>query len=146
MFGGKPGELICRNVRKWNVPSIGSVTYAMVPWDCVNNVVDKNNKLLSLKTGTICPHPTSADKCIMTTLETNKMGSMPTWALHWMMRATAPSMMKGLEGRYTAYVKKTGDVRDITPFLVSTADDKFSGLSLREDEKKHGDDHKSDSK
>jgi len=138
MFGGRPGELVSRNIRRWNVPSRGAVTYAMIPWLVSSNSMDRNHKLLSLKTGTIAPHPTSPDKCIMTSLEINSMGGMPTWALHWMMRATAPSMMKGLESRYTAYVKKTGDVRDLTPFgslPPSVAEEKFSELSLRDSKK-----------
>ena len=132
MFGGGKGELITRNIRRWNVPNRGSVTYAMIPWLIASNSIDRNHKLLSLKTGTISPHPTATDKCIMTSLEVNSMGGMPTWALHWMMRATAPSMMKGLESRYRAYVRKTGDTVDITPFgtLSATAEGKFSELSL----------------
>lgn len=116
MFGGKPGELVSRNIRKWNHPTPGSVTYAMMPWSLATNSVDLNHKLLTLKTGTIGPHPTQPNKCVMTTLETNTMGGMPTWALHWMMRATAPAIMKGLEGRYLAYIKKTGDYHNNTPW------------------------------
>jgi hypothetical protein len=139
MFGGGKGELVTRNIRRWNVPKRGAVTYAMIPWLLASNSIDRNHKLLSLKTGTISPHPTATDKCIMTSLEVNSMGGMPTWALHWMMRATAPSMMKGLESRYRAYVTKTGDAVDMTPFgtLSTTAEEKFSGLSLR-DEKEGG--------
>lgn len=140
MFGGGKGELITRNIRRWNVPNRGSVTYAMIPWLVATNSIDRNHKLLSLKTGTISPHPTATDKCIMTSLEVNSMGGMPTWALHWMMRATAPSMMKGLESRYRAYVKKTGDTVDITPFgtLSTTAEEKISELSLCDDKERSG--------
>ena len=51
----------------------------------------------------------------MTTLERNSMGGMPNWALHWMMKATAPNMMKGLESRYIANARNKNDVKDITP-------------------------------
>jgi hypothetical protein len=116
MFGnGSGSKLITRNYRKWDMPQDGSVTYAMVPWDLKNNKIDVNHALLSLKTGTIAPHPTMKDKVVMTTLETNNMGGMPTWALHWMMRATAPSMMKGLESRYIANARDKHDVYDLTP-------------------------------
>jgi hypothetical protein len=57
----------------------------MVPWDLKNNCIDAKHKLLSLKTGTIVPHPTIRGKCVMTTLEINSMGGMPTWAMHFMV-------------------------------------------------------------
>jgi hypothetical protein len=116
MFGSGSGtQLIARNIRKWGVPTPRSVTYAMVPWNIKESRMDTEHKLLSLKTGTIAPHPTNPEKIVMTTLEINSMGGMPTWALHWMMRAVAPSMMKGLETRYIAAARNKGDVVDGTP-------------------------------
>lgn len=93
----------------------GAVTYAMAPWDLTHHCVDANHKLMSLKVGTIAPHPSIPSKCIMTTLETNYFGGMPTWALHLLTRATAPQLMKSLESRYIANVRARGDVMDITP-------------------------------
>lgn len=123
MFGnGKGTQLITRNVRRWNMPTSGAVTYAMFPWDLKQNKIDANHALLSLKTGTIAPHPTNPAKIVMTTLEINNMGGMPKWALHWMMRAVAPSMMKGLETRYIAACRATGDVVDLTPFKSKDKD------------------------
>eukprot|EP01041_Mallomonas_annulata_P003584 gene3584-7123_t len=116
MFGGGPATLTCRNIRRWDLPAPCSVTYAMFPWDLSTGTVDSKHKLLSLKTGTIIPHPSGdSDKSVMTTLEKNTMGGMPRWALHWMMRATAPQMMRGLESRYIANVKNKGKVVDVTP-------------------------------
>ena len=114
MFGsGKGINLVTRNIRRWDFPSAGAVTYAMFPWNLDAKCIDANHKLLSLKTGTIAPHPTNKDKIVMTTLEINTMGGMPKWALHFMMRAVAPSMMKGLETRYIAACRKSGDVVDV---------------------------------
>lgn len=116
MFGDSKGiTLNVRNFRRWDVPTDNSVTYAMVPWDLKNNILDANHKLLSIKTGTIQTHPTIPNTVIMTTLERNSMGGMPNWALHWMMKATAPNMMKGLESRYIANARNKNDVKDITP-------------------------------
>ena len=42
--------------------------------------VDKKNKILSIKCTTLYPHPTDPDRAFMSTLEINKMGSMPKWA------------------------------------------------------------------
>jgi hypothetical protein len=61
--------------------------------------VDKKNKILSIKCTTLYPHPTDPDRAFMSTLEINKMGSMPKWALNFIMSVTAPSLMKGLEQR-----------------------------------------------
>jgi hypothetical protein len=117
MFGSGSGTVLnCRNIRKWNYPTQGSVTYSMVPWDIKLNKMDEKHKLLSLKTGTISPHPTMADKCVMTTLEINTMGNLPGWAMHFMMKATAPSMMRSLETRYTVNIKNTNETVNITPF------------------------------
>ena len=114
MFGsGKGINLVTRNIRRWDFPTAGAVTYAMFPWNLEAKCIDANHKLLSLKTGTIAPHPTNKDKIVMTTLEINTMGGMPNWALHFMMRAVAPSMMKGLETRYIAACRKSGDVVDV---------------------------------
>jgi len=116
MFGdGNGSQLVCKNVRRWNMPNSKSVTYALIPWLIKENKMDVNHSLLSLKTGTISPHPTNPSKIVMTTLEINGMGGMPKWALHWMMRAVAPSMMKGLEQRYIATSRAKGDVVDLTP-------------------------------
>jgi len=140
MFGGKPFELITRNVRQWNTPRTGAVTYALLPWKIDTNSVDMNHKLLTIKTGTISPHPVEKNKCVMTTLETNSMGGMPTWALHWMMRATAPSMMKGLESRYLAYVSKNSDFADAHSFYSQkfeqndwVAEGKLANMKLVDD-------------
>lgn len=122
MFGsGSTYKLVTRNIRRWDYPATGCVTYAMVPWDLKTGKLDAKHKLLSLKTGTISPHPSLAGKVVMTSLETNTMGSMPTWALHWMMRATAPSMMKGLESRYIASSRRKVDVRVIRPSSTTGA-------------------------
>ena len=91
------------------------MTYAMVPWDLKNNAVDTKHKLLSLKTGTIAPHPTIKGKCVMTTLEINGMGGMPTFALNFITRVTAPQMMRALESRYIANARNKGDFVDVTP-------------------------------
>ena len=91
------------------------MTYAMVPWDIKNNVLDTKHKLLSLKTGTIAPHPTLPGKCVMTTLEINGMGGMPTFALNFITRVTAPQMMRSLESRYIANARNKGDFVDMTP-------------------------------
>ena len=49
------------------------------------------------------------------TLETNKMGGMPKWALKMIMSSTAPSLMSGLEKRYIQNVRKAGKTVDMTP-------------------------------
>ena len=72
--------------RRWDSPTKGAVTYAMVPWDLTKSAIDTKNKLLSLKTGTISPHPTIPNKSIMTTLEINGMGGLPNWAMSFMVR------------------------------------------------------------
>jgi hypothetical protein len=113
MFGSGAGtQLVARNFRRW---SNDMVIYAMVPWDVKANRIDANHALLSLKTGTIAPHPTLPGKVVMTSLETNSMGGMPQWALHFMVRATAPSMMRALESRYIIAARNTGTTVDVTP-------------------------------
>jgi hypothetical protein len=87
----------------------------MVPWDLKKNILDVNHKLLSIKTGTIQPHPTLKNTVVMTTLEKNTMGGMPNWAMHFMMKATAPNLMKTLESRYIANARNKNDVVDVTP-------------------------------
>lgn len=94
----------------------------MIPWSLASNTVDNNHKILTIKTGTISPHPTDANKCVMTTLETNTMGGIPNWAMNFMMSSFAPSMMKGLEQKYLAYQKKTNDFRDMTKFRSRRAE------------------------
>ena len=138
LLGNSKGTTLnVRNFRQWNKPSVGSVTYAMVPWDLKKNVLDVNHKLLSIKTGTIQPHPTLKNTVVMTTLEKNTMGGtntytykhiiiitiitsttilgMPNWAMHFMMKATAPNLMKTLESRYIANARNKNDVVDVTP-------------------------------
>ena len=146
MFGGKPLDLVTRNIRRWDCPVLGSVTYAMIPWKLDTNSLDTNHKVLTVKTGTISPHPTHASKCIMTTLETNSMGGMPNWALHFMMRSFAPSLMKGLESRYTAFLKgskdSVGDFRDLTkfkrhPHILAESKDSDEGTADHKDFKEH---------
>jgi len=44
--------------------------------------------------GTIVEHPEIAGKVVMTTLEINTMGGLPNWAMSFMMRNTAPSMIR----------------------------------------------------
>lgn len=39
---------------------------------------------------------------------------MPNWAMHFMMRMTAPSMIRNLESRYIAQIKKYNLTRDLT--------------------------------
>ena len=120
MFGSKGMTLHSRNFRRWDKPTIGGVTYAMVPWDLQKNCLDPNHKLLSIKTGTIAPHPTIRGKSIMTTLEINGMGGMPTWAMHFMMRAFAPQVMRSMESRYIANVRNKGLSHDIRPTWRAT--------------------------
>ena len=50
---GRPMELITKSIRRWNLPTYGSVTYAMVPWLLDTDEADVNHKLLSIKTGYI---------------------------------------------------------------------------------------------
>lgn len=121
-FGDGTGmQLTTRNFRKWEEDrktGEKKVVYAMVPWSIKENCLDLNHKFLSIKTGTIKSHPTDPDKCVMTTLEINAMGGMPKWALSLMMKATAPSLMKGLEQRYIKNVreKEGGLGENLTPF------------------------------
>lgn len=125
MFGNGSGtKLITKNIRRWDYPQPGSVTYAMFPWSIKENSIDANHSLLSLKTGTIAPHPTIKGKIVMTTVEINSMGGMPKWAQHWMLRAVAPSMMKGLETRYIANIRNKNEVVDVTPNGRSDRDEK----------------------
>jgi len=134
MFGTSgPGTLDSRNYRWLNHPVQGAVTYAMVPWNVKENKVDANNKLMTIKVGTIAPHPTMADKCIMTTLETNKFGGIPNWAMHFLTSVTAPSLMRGLESRYIANIRNKNEVMDLTKTSVTVysnnADESKSGES-----------------
>lgn len=77
MFGNGNGtKLTTRNIRKWDIPTPGSVCYAMVPYNLKLDTIDEKHPLLSLKTGTISPHPTFPDKVVMTSLEINTMGGM----------------------------------------------------------------------
>jgi len=85
--------------------------------------LDANHKLLSIKTGTIQPHPTLSSSVVMTTLEKNTMGGMPNWAMHFMMKATAPNMIKTLEQRYIANARNKGDVVDVTPKRIRRIND-----------------------
>lgn len=115
MFGNSSGtELVCKNIRRWNYPREGCVVYAMFPWNVKTGSIDGNHKLLSLKTGSIEKHPSLPGKVLMTTLEINSMGGMPTWALNWMMGMIAPAMMKGLEQRYIANIRYKGQTKDLT--------------------------------
>lgn len=82
MFGNSSGtNLICKNIRRWNYPREGCVVYAMFPWNVKSGSIDGNHKLLSLKTGSIEAHPTLPGKVVMTTMEINSMGGMPTWCV-----------------------------------------------------------------
>jgi ADP-ribosylation factor 2-binding protein len=112
---GVPRSLLVKYVRRWNIPKAGMVTTAMVPWDLTGNCVDHNNSILTVKCNTLMPHPALPDKSIITTLETNKMGGMPKWALKMMISSTAPSLMSGLEKRYIQNVRKANKTIDMTP-------------------------------
>jgi len=111
---GVPRFLMVKFVRRWDEPKKGSVTTAMVPWDVKKNCVDRDNSILGVKITTLLPHPTIPDKSVMTTLEINKMGRMPKWALHLICTLTAPQLMRGLEQRYIANVRKQGKGMDLT--------------------------------
>jgi len=114
MFGSSAGlTLTTRSIKRWDQPRMGMLTYSMFPWDLVKNCPDTNHKLLSIKTGTIAPHPTLPGKSVMTTLEINGMGGMPTFALNFITRVTAPQMMRSLESRYIANARKKGDFVDM---------------------------------
>lgn len=128
MFGSGNGTVLTtKNIRKWNVPYMAdgrrSVTYAILPWSVKENRLDTEHKLLTVKTGTIIEHPTLSDKVVMTTLEINSMGSLPNWAMSFMMRNTAPSMIRGLESKYISNVKQKGGVVDVTPAFVGGGGD-----------------------
>lgn len=114
-MAGIPRKLTSRNWRRWNYPTPGIVTSAMIPWTEDTDEFDANNSILTLKVLSIGHHPTDPGKCIMTTIESNKMGMLPTWVLGMLMSVTAPQLMKGLEGRYIANVRKTGGTVDVTP-------------------------------
>ncbi|CAE8610835.1 unnamed protein product [Polarella glacialis] len=114
-MAGVPRKLCSRCWRQWDYPSPGIVTSAMIPWSAESDAFDPANPILTLKVLTIGPHPQDAGKCIMTTIESNKMGAMPKWMLSMIMSVTAPQLMKGLEGRYIAGAKQKGDVVDLTP-------------------------------
>ena len=60
-------------------------------------------------------HLSQADRSIITTLETNKMGGMPKWMLKMILSSTAPSLMRGLEQRYIENIRKADKVLDLTP-------------------------------
>ena len=76
-MAGVPTSITARNVRRWDWPYPGAVTYAMVPWDAEQNKFDENNSILTLKVGTIAPHPEKPGHALMTSLETNKFGGIP---------------------------------------------------------------------
>lgn len=140
MFGSGAGSVLtARNIRRWNSPRQGSVTYSMIPWNVQTNSIDKNHKLLTLKTGTISPHPSMKDKCLMTTLEINTMGGLPNWAMHYMTKATAPSLMRSLETRYIVAIKNTNDVVNVTPFagehLNETKEEELKAVSGKNNHK-----------
>ena len=48
---------------------------------------------------------------------------MPNWAMHFMMKATAPNMIKTLEQRYIANARNKGDVVDVTPKRIRRIND-----------------------
>ena len=109
----------------------------MVPWNVKENKVDENNTLMTIKTGTIAPHPTIPNKCIMTTLETNNFGGMPVWAMNLLTRATAPSLMRALESRYIAKVRNTNTVVDLTKTKVRNKNSNNSRDDLEESKYSH---------
>mmetsp|Transcript_29277 Transcript_29277/g.45879 ORF Transcript_29277/g.45879 Transcript_29277/m.45879 type:complete len:389 (+) Transcript_29277:39-1205(+) len=106
---GIPRSLSVKILRRWDFPKVGMVSSCLVPWDIKNNCVDTNNSILTMKTNTIMPHPTDPSKTVITTLEMNKLGGMPKWALNLLMTVTAPGMIRGLEQRY---IKKIRDAKD----------------------------------
>ena len=123
MFQDKNGtQLTTRNFRTWEKSGGSSgggdsggrkVTYAMVPWSLKSDSIDDKHPFLTLKTGTINTHPTDPSKCIMTTLEINGMGGMPKWGLNFMLKATAPGLMKGMEVKYRKAAKKEEGERGV---------------------------------
>ncbi len=93
----------------------GMVTTAMVPWDIKTQSIDHNNSILTVKCNTFKPHPSIPDKAVIISLEINKMGGMPKWALKIIMSSTAPGLMSGLEKRYIQNVRKANKTMDMTP-------------------------------
>jgi hypothetical protein len=47
-------------------------------------------------------------------LQINKLGRMPKWILNILCTFTAPQIMRGLEQRYIANVRKAGKTLDLT--------------------------------
>jgi hypothetical protein len=116
MFGDSGGgDLTTKMMKRWDTPTKGAVTYAIIPWLVKENAVDEQHSLLSIKTGTMQPHPHDPRKVLHTTVEINTMGRMPTWALNWMVRSTAPSLIKTMEEQYIANIRKKGLTTDVMP-------------------------------
>ncbi|KAG8460850.1 hypothetical protein KFE25_010905 [Diacronema lutheri] len=112
-MAGVPKTLTSRSILRWNFPTNGVVTYAVVPWDAAKDCYD-DGSILKIKAGTLAPHPQSpSNKCVMTTLETNKFGGAPKWVLSGLLNFTAPQIMRGLEQRYIKKIRETGTTRDI---------------------------------
>jgi hypothetical protein len=47
-------------------------------------------------------------------LQINKLAKMPKWILNILCTLTAPQLMKGMEKRYIANVRKAGKTLDLT--------------------------------
>jgi len=106
-LAGLPRSLTTRVLYRWDQPSPGQVTYVMAPWDPVGDKYDPTS-VLNLKVGTIAPDPSDPNKCVMTTVETNKLGGLPKWLLGGLIHVTAPQLIRGLEQRYIKHVRDKG--------------------------------------
>jgi len=111
---GIPRELNTKFFRKWDHPNKGNVTTALVPWDLKNDCLNRNSSLLTLKTMSLQPHPTDPNKSMVTTLEINRLGSLPKWVMNILCTLTAPQMMRSLEQRYINNIRKKGKGVDLT--------------------------------
>jgi hypothetical protein len=111
---GIPRELNTKFFRKWDTPTKGTVTTALVPWDMKSDCLNRKSSLLTLKTMTLQPHPTDPGKSIVTTLEINRLGSLPKWVMNILCTLTAPQMMRSLEQRYISNIRNKNQTLDLT--------------------------------
>lgn len=113
---GVPRLLTTRLHTRWDHPTPGAVTGTLMPWKMPADEFDAVHPIMSVKVTSIAPHSIDPKKCVMTTVEANKMGRLPRWALSMLISVTAPQLMKGLEGRYISAVRNTGTTNDVTKF------------------------------
>uniref|UniRef100_A0A6U2CB16 ADP-ribosylation factor-like protein 2-binding protein n=1 Tax=Hemiselmis andersenii TaxID=464988 RepID=A0A6U2CB16_HEMAN len=111
---GIPRQLNTKFFRKWDHPTKGTVTTALVPWDIEKDCLNRKSSILTLKTMTLKPHPTDPGKSVVTTLEINRLGSLPKWVMNILCTLTAPQMMRSLEQRYISNIRNTGKGMDLT--------------------------------